>query len=315
MDINKLTEELIFVGKIKKLSWFNESLINKRWFVDLIIDIANKKNTTLRNILYSLFPIVEYLHSTKCKNNDTVFSSYQKWAKFIKGNSDIIINLAANFSTQGNIPQRAAIIIDYLNHQNITKEGNNIIIELGCSYGLLGIVFENTNKLFVDNNCKLAKEYFWLKKMPMINPKIKFNYFGYEINIPPKKFVPFCVWDKNKRKKVNKFINNFLLEGIIFGQSIESFLETNNLLSTSPIIIITSFVLYHFPNPEFIINSLLRKIKSNIHWIDLSRNKNLPLIFNNHKHCRPNWIYLSYNGVPVAEIRNGSDDCPNWEYI
>ena len=312
MNIDKLKEELRFVGKIKKINWFNESLIKEICLLDLIADIKSRRNTTLRNIVYSLFPVTEYLSKENFKDKHSVFLDQETWLNFVKNNQDLIINLAVSFSTQGNIPQRAAVVLDFINRHEIVAKGNNIIIELGCSNGLLGIVLENTRLFFEDSQESI--KYFWLKKIPKVDFETKYTYIGYEKNIPPKKLLPYFIWDKDKREKTKKFIDAFDLQGVILEQSIESFLRTR-IVSSSPIIILTSFVLYHFTNTDYIINKIKDKLKSNVHWLDLSRNRDLPNIFLKQNNYRKDWVYLSYNGVPVAEIKDGSDDCPNWRYL
>lgn len=288
----------------------------KEWFCDFIKEIVNqRKQTSLRNILYSLFPITEYLCETQGISG-SIFSSYALWSDFAKANSTIIIELSVNHGTQGNIPQRAVIILDYVHKAGLVKRGENIVIELGCSGGLIGCVMENHRKLFVEKSGFLTDKYFWLKRKPKIEiQNAFFNYLGYDTYLPPKKFLPFFIWDKEKRRKVEMFINDFQPKGLLLQQPVDRFFEVTNIFSSSPIIIITSFMFYQFRDAKSIQEKILEKIKHDVHWIDLSRNNNLPFLFKPIERFVPNHTYLSHNGNPVAKIIDGSDDCPNWEYL
>lgn len=51
--------------------------------------------------------------------------------------------------------------------------------------------------------------------------------------------------------------------------------------------------------------------------LDLSRNSNLDCLFKEgtEKVLVENHVYLSHNSNQVAHVINGSDDCPDWEYL
>ncbi len=311
--MEKIKQELTFVGQRKKVDWFNSRLADNEWFRKLVEQIKQRRpQTSWRNIFYSLFPISEYLKE-KYEDGADILASFNNWQRFIKNNQAEFVSLVAKHGTQGNIPQRAAIMIDYLSRQMLIKK-DNLIIELGCAQGLIGQVFKNYNYFLTKPN---KEKYFWLKREPQLPPLgTRFDYIGCELLPPPMELVPFFVQDRDKREKLKAFIQAIEKGSLIFKQSLDDFLATTYLNPQRSTIIITSFVLYQFDQPEKIYRLLLQKIRGNIHWLDLSRNSKLSCLFETgNSKLKKNWIYLSHNGKPVAEIIDGSDDCPNWRYL
>ena len=91
----------------------------------------------------------------------------------------------------------------------------------------------------------------------------------------------------------------------------------NRVVSSEPVIFLTAFVMYQLLSPQTMIQKILGLVHAheNVHWLDLSRNNSLDCLFKNVKALNENHIYLSHNGRQVAHVINGSDDCPDWEYL
>ncbi len=326
--LSNLEEELNFVGDKKKLSWFNSALVDNFHFTRLVSEVYQARpDTSLRNVLYSIPPLCEYVASLKGRTLDRS-NGTDEWTLLFEENRQLISKLAVRHGTQGNIPQRAAIVLDYLHVGGLIPDGTATVFELGCSAGLLGTALCTAQKLFSrSNGCSLAKEYFWLKRMPKIKNSHNISYRGYDRMVPPRKLVPFYVWDLKQRAKVARFANSFGQKGDLREGSFEDALrDIREADQRERIIILTSFVLYQLRNPELLVQDILDLVhmRGNVHWIDLSRNSGLNCLFQEQAVLQgdravvdlvPNHIYLSHNGFPVAKVINGTDDCPDWEYL
>jgi len=268
-----LARELDFVGSKKRLPWFTRSLMQKTSFVDIVKDIqAGRKGTSLRNILYSLLPISEYVASLKKETFDRT-SGEDEWIRVLEENAHLIRYLVVKYGTQGNIPQRAAIILDYFYKSNLLTNRSATVVELGCSA-------------------------------------------GYDRTLPLKELVPFFVWDVDKRSKVSAFVETCPEKGVLFEKTFEEALEDVKKVNFETVCILTSFVLYQLAQPEVLVRNIMELVHTmgNVHWLDLSRNDGLPCLFQSNM-LVPGHVYLSHNGTQVAHVINGSDDCPDWEYL
>lgn len=313
-----LKKELDYVGERKKVKWFSRDLLKNIKFVKLVNRIQQKRNVTFRTTLYSLFPFSEYV--AYCKGVEIDFiKGPDSWMNLVLENSVLIESLAVKYGNQGNIPQRAGIILDYLERSRLLTSASATIIELGCSSGLVGVALCMTDELFVKHDGLLAKEYFWLKRFPVITTPYDITYIGYDQVIPPTELVPFFVWDKDKRKKVSAFIKNAKTKGVLFEKKFDSLVDVKRVVSDKPVIFLTAFVMYQLIHPEELMRKILGLVHmhENVHWLDLSRNNNLSNLFRDKTKNAliENHVYLSHNGEQVAHIVNGSDDCPDWEYL
>ena len=311
-----LARELDFVGSKKRLPWFTRSLMQKTSFVDIVKDIqAGRKGTSLRNILYSLLPISEYVASLKKETFDRT-SGEDEWIRVLEENAHLIRYLVVKYGTQGNIPQRAAIILDYFYKSNLLTNRSATVVELGCSAGLIGTVLCSSDSLFLHQGGSLAKEYFWLTRMPSVRSSYNITYRGYDRTLPLKELVPFFVWDVDKRSKVSAFVETCPEKGVLFEKTFEEALEDVKKVNFETVCILTSFVLYQLAQPEVLVRNIMELVHTmgNVHWLDLSRNDGLPCLFQSNM-LVPGHVYLSHNGTQVARVINGSDDCPDWEYL
>ncbi len=315
-----LCDELDFVGARKKLPWFNRRLAKDSQFVTLVESILNERGgASTRTVLYSLLPLSEYV-AYRIGVNTSLSDGARPWKKVVYENVDTLRMLAVKHGTQGNIPQRAAIVLDYFEESAILPTAACTTIELGCSAGLLGTVLCSSEELFRNHRGSLAREYFWLKRMPHLSVPYRISYIGYDRSIPPQDLIPFFLQDTDKRERVAAFARSYSPRGLLFEQTFDSFLDTERIVSTEPVIILTAFVLYQLDEPHVLIERILELVRTNdcVHWLDLSRNSKLPCLFGQQKQVQPlvsNHIYLSHNGVQVAHVTDGSDDCPNWEYL
>jgi hypothetical protein len=312
-----LADELDFVGNRKRLAWFNSSLANNPWLVRMVDEIVSRRQgTSVRNILYGLFPLSEYL-ADQASYGTTLFGTEAMWLAFAVPNERALIELSVRYGTQGNIPQRAAIISDYALRKGLLHGEATQVVELGCSAGLLGRFLCHQQLLL--SSAALMQRYFWLKRLPLRKQNHTFNYTGVDVAIPPDDLVPYFVQDHEKRAKTKLFVREVLSGGELVVDALEDYLLRIGSMRTSDImLLVTAFVLYHFEQPESAINVLLDVVHAhhNIHWLDLSRNAGLNTLYRDYeRHLVPNYVYLSDNGVPVAQIVNGSDDCPNWKYL
>ncbi len=314
-----LKEELDFVGARKSVPWFTRDLARNLDFKELIQNIQKKrKDSTIRTIHYSLFPLSEYvafLHGFEIS-----FKKGQKeWLRVVLENSHEIESLATRYGTQGNIPQRAAIVLDYFERARMLPKAKATVVELGCSAGLLGTTLCMSKELFLQHNGLLAKEYFWLRRTPHITVPYNITYIGYDKALPPLDLVPFFVWDTERREKVASFARMFKSKGVLFEKSFDPLLDVKRIESKEPVIFLTAFVLYQLAKPEDLQRKIMGLVHThkNVHWLDLSRNSNLECLFGNFDDLKlvQNHVYLSHNSVPVAHIIHGSDDCPDWEYL
>jgi hypothetical protein len=313
-----LKKELDFVGARKKVPWFSKDLLKYSDFKELIQNIQKRrKDVTVRTTLYSLFPLSEYvayLHGCEVdfKKGERV------WMDMVLKYAREIQTLAVKFGTQGNVPQRAAIILDHFERARMLPQGSAVVVELGCSAGLVGTTLCLSDELFVRHNGLLAKEYFWLKRMPHITMPYDITYIGYDRVIPPLDLIPFFIWDREKRGKVSAFAKAFKTKGILFEKPFDPLLDVRRIESQVPVIFVTAFVMYQLAHPEVLQRKLMGLVHThkNVHWLDLSRNSNLECIFgSDSERYVEDHVYLSHNGVPVAHVVNGSDDCPDWEYL
>lgn len=302
---DEVMTDVAFVRPVRKISWLNQNLSGNGDFWKLISDIQNRgRSMTVRNALYSMLCVADFLE-VSARDTET----FGEWLALVGDKRELLVQLASK-GTQGNIPQRAAIVLDYIAH-NMDQSRSLTIVELGCSGGLLGRVFVHAQRIFSDNR---FHQYFWLKRVPAV-PKQAVYYIGCDQERPDSKLLPFYIWNLEQRKKTALFMQNHPNSGIFMHMSIEHFLENHLRFITGDIILLTSFVLYQIRD-----NSLVGKIvriseqNSHVQWIDLSRAQDFP--YNEDKYdLKDRWIYLFHNGTPKAHIINGSDDCPDWRYL
>jgi hypothetical protein len=314
-----LMDELDFVGARKKIPWFTRDLTRHVDFKKFVLSIQKKrKDTTIRTTLYSLFPLSEYvafLHGLEVDFK----KGERQWVHMVLGHAREIQNLVVKYGTQGNVPQRAAIILDYFERIRMLPQASATVVELGCSAGLLGMTLCQSEELFVRHNGLLAKEYFWLKRMPHITVPYDITYIGYDKVIPPLDLVPFFVWDTERRKKVASFARTFKTKGVLFEKPFDPLLDVRRIESQVPVIFLTAFVMYQLARPEELQRKIMGLVHThkNVHWLDLSRNSNLECLFGKCDASKlvQDHVYLSHNSVPVAHVIHGSDDCPDWEYL
>jgi len=310
MNISResLEKELDWAGERRQTPWFDRRLLQEDWFEFLIQSVfALNPQITLRNFCYSILPTVEYIAFKQGLAEREVVCSIESLRSFLSnqsGSTETLAKIVAKHGTQGNIPQRAVVILDYLHNSGILTLGMNKVVELGCSGGLVGCAMVNWSKIVLDGK---AEYYFWLKrKTPNLLPDRQINYIGYDKSLPPYDLLPFFIRDSHKRQKVLMFAKDFGGSVSIREETLEQYLNRSNGI---PAIIITSFVLYHLRDISKIYTSLIEKVREGYHWIDLSRNSGLDCLFEGG--YVPNHVYLSYNGKPVVKIIDGSDDCPN----
>lgn len=316
--MENLAQELDFVGSRKRLPWFTRDLLKQPGFTNLVEDVKEKRReTSLRNILYSLLPISEYVAMLKGEAFDRTCGE-EAWLRLLEENAYLIRNLAVKYGTQGNIPQRAAIILDYFHKCKLLSNGCATVVELGCSAGLIGTVLCSSERLFLRQGGSLAKEYFWLKREPKVRSTYNITYKGYDRTLPLKELIPFFVWDEDKRGKVSAFVETFPQKGVLFEKTFDDALEGVEQARESfeTVFILTSFVLYQLTQPNDLVQKIMKLVYNigNVHWLDLSRNDGLQCLFRSSA-LIPGQVYLSHNGNQVARVVNGSDDCPDWTYV
>jgi len=312
-------EEVVFVGLKRKIPWFNKDLARNKTFARFVHDVCKEREgTSLRTILYSILPLVEYVASTEGVVLDRI-NDKKKWLHFIKEKEDVIRNLAIRYGTQGNVPQRAAIILDYLYEKKILPEEKGVVYELGCSAGFLGSVLCSPHRFFVEDGGALARRLFWLKRMPRVYEFHDVRYEGFDRVLPDPEIVPYYVWDEDRREQVKDFAQMKILKRVqLFECTFDKAFSRLKRNMPETAIILTSFMFYQLTDPVHLIEKILNEVSSgDVHWLDLSRNNGLECIFGESptNNLIPNHVYLSHNGTPVAHIVNGSDDCPDWEYL
>lgn len=306
--MNNFNDDLDYIGQKKGISWFNGSLVNDQFFARLLIDIRTKRQrlqypeTTNWNLPYAMFPATDYL----CGRG--AFKDYQTWQQAITDNLTEFITLVAQ-GTQYNIPQRAIVILDYLFKYLVTANSANNIVELGCSGGAMGLVFENYQEI-------IWEKYFWLKHYPGIVPA-KFDYQGCDLNIPDQNYLPYFFWNLSERAKVKNLLADFKLKGKIVQQSLTEYLD-KLVLTNTPTFIITSYLLSQTDNPKMIYQQIMQKLNEHpgrLFWLDLSRKEEkLTCIFSTNNLYADDTHYLSINGIPKIESLTGSD-WANWKEI
>jgi len=302
---NEAMADVAFVRSVRGIAWLNQELSNNRNFWKLIADIQGRgKSMTVRNVLYSMLCVADFL-GVSARDTET----FDEWFRLVGDKLDRLVQLSSK-GTQGNIPQRAAIVLDYI-ARNMNQNKSLTIVELGCSGGLLGRVFAHAHKIFSD---EYFHQYFWLKRIPAV-PEKPIYYIGCDQERPDNQLLPFYVWNLEQRKKTALFMRDYPSSGIFMHMSIEHFLENHLRFVTGDIVLLTSFVLYQINDASFVKNiTRVTKRNSCIEWIDLSRAQDFP--YNKSRYnLRERWVHLFHNGVPRARIINGSDDCPDWEYL
>lgn len=309
-----IAEEFRFVGERKKLPWFTGELVDNDALTHIIRTVKYlKPEMSLRTVLYALFPITEYYAHDEGVALDR--KDKQQWLDFIGLHRSALARCIAQYGVQGNIPQRAAIVLDYFTQSNLLKNDTATVIELGCSAGLLGTALCRSEELF-GGDVRSLKNHFWLQRVPSMR-RYHIDYFGFDQCIPPLDLVPYFVWDKDMREKITSFILTYEQSGEVRRKDAYAVLGDFSVCNDTSVVILTSFFLYQFLHPEKMVKKLRRIVQTNdtVHWLDLSRNRELPCVFGKGNALLPDHVYLSHNGTPVAHVINGSDDCPDWEYL
>ncbi len=309
-----LADELDFVGSKQKLPWFGRKCALDPWFVGLVQELRTLNPIlSTRNILCALMPHSEHVASAK---SDNMFISYKHWKSFVCENKERIVRRVVEHGTQRNLPQCAAILLDYLHHARSILTPTVRIVEFGCSAGLMGRAFLNAREVFAP---EVAEKYFWLTRLPRLGGAHICSYVGVDKVIPSEDLVPYFIGDLEKREKLRCFMNDYACAGDLHEQAMEEYLvRESGVLSNMPVLYVTSFLLYQFADPTQIAMRLQAfcEGRDDRHWLDLSRAEVLAGMFDDSAYTLdPTHIYLRHNGVPVAHVIGGSDDCPNWEYI
>ena len=312
-----LAKELDFVGDRRKVPWFNHTLLQDIWFWRLCHMLCvSHRGTSTRNLLYALLSHTEYVSSKQLGTTYSDWASYADWKRFVVMHEYDIVRSVLRHGTQGNIPQRAAMIIDYLSKCDQTRGKQLTVIELGCSAGLLGRAFMHATQLFSDPH---MTEYTWLTRRPDVHVHVG-SYIGVDKVIPPHDLVPYFILDKEKRQRTMSFMHAFPSSGALMQSSLETYLHHADLNSSGDqVILVTAFVLYHYEHPGEVVR-LFRDVLDeyhHVHWLDLSRAEVLAPIYDAPvgRRLQAHYFYLRHNGEPVSHVTKGSDDCPNWVYV
>lgn len=305
MQYEQLLQDVLFVGTLRKISWLKAETCQKSDFLQLLRDIQSRGDLkSIRNVLYSMLCVAEFLDIPT-----RTVETFSEWYGYMGEKKEQLIELASK-GTQGNIPQRAAIVLDYM-ARYIQPKKPITIVELGCSGGLLGEVFVGAQQVFAHED---PPSYFWLRKVPQI-PKVSLAYIGCDQEDPDESLLPFYIWDEGKRTQVQEFIRRFPRECRRVIISIDQFLNREVSNIEGDILFLTSFVLYQMDDAQLFVRKLLERVQENaaVHWVDLSRARDFLIV--SDLQMQQNRVYLFHNGKPQARVIDGSDDCPNWAYL
>lgn len=306
-------DELAFVGARKKVPWF-QTLAEDPYLIRFVEEAQKGlPQTTLRTILYCLFAMSRYVAERHRWRRD-VFSTPASWQRFAHSYLDEVIRLAATYGTQGNIPQRAGMVLDCARYLGLLSGARTRIIELGCSSGECGKAFVHHAYLF---RRSVRERYFWVTRVPVVPVRHGIEYIGVDRVLPPPVIVPYFLEDRAQREKVARFVREVTFEGRLIESTAEAYLQRGIDYGHGTTLLVTSFVLYQLTDPGPLI-ALLREAvhlsRGSVHWLDISRNRGLEMIFADTGAISDH-VYLSHNGTLVARVLDGSDDCPNWTYL
>lgn len=314
MSTTLLADELAFVGARKRVPWF-QTLTEDPDLVRFVEEVQKGlPQATLRTVLYCLFAISRYVADRHRWRSD-VFLAPASWQRFARTHLDEVIHLAATYGTQGNIPQRAAMVLDCARYCGLLNGPRTRVIELGCASGQCGKAYVHHAYLFRKPGPR--KRYFWLTRLPFVPAGHGIEYLGVDRVIPPHDLVPYFVEDRVQRGKVARFVREVTFEGRLVESTAEAYLQGGIDRRRGTTLLVTSFMLYQLQDPNTLISLLMETVhasRGGVHWIDVSRNRDLKTIFSGTG-AIPDHVYLSHNGELVARVLDGSDDCPNWAYL
>lgn len=313
---------LDFVGDRRKVPWLNASITNDPWFRDLCFRIqSERQGTSTQNMLYAIFAHAEHvLHLHGISRSLLEYGSFLEWKEALRDHSEQLACSVIQHGTQGNIPQRAGIVIDFLCRSGLWKKGEKTTtVELGCSAGLLGRVFVNAHALFAADD--RWREFFWLARVPKVAENVPLEYVGMDRVIPPPSMVPYFMTNMEQRKMVEAFMVAYPYQaGELVVADVWEYLNQlgERVPQNGSVVFLTAFMLYHFEFPQPLVHKLLRIVSQHtkVHWLDLSRARVFmgTQCHDDTRVLQPQHVYLRHNGVPVAHVINGSDDCPDWEW-
>jgi hypothetical protein len=251
-----------------------------------------------------------FLSSIRYLSNDIkalfVLENNNGLIQFVNNNYDKIFELSVNRKVQANLPERSLPVMELIG-KNVFEE-NVTLIELGASFGIIGLSLLNM-KMLLENK----RSFFLTSQQFPVNPKGINNYIGIDIDPPDKEWLISCFSNIDRATKTNDFINSIknTLNFTLIKESALGFSKLNiikNLQkSSSKIIVLTSFMLYQLDKEKQ--NSLKKEInefitQNNGLWINMD--VDLSEKSEEHKY------YIEINNKKVLYLTD--DFCISWNY-
>lgn len=305
--MNKRTEILNFIDNTSYL--YTDYICNhlkQDYSLQLIEKILVDSDKEISEAVLVLVSTIKYLF--KDKDPFGKLEASDLFQAFLYKHEETILNTAKNKKVQGNIPQRAFPIIDLVNG----KIGNtNVkVIELGASYGLIGLSLLNMKKIIENQDKYFYKE----QRFPSINDSI-ISYLGIEYDPPDKEWLLASNWNQETELRLKNFLSDIeidnkfnVVKGNAFGFSksepVKKFVHQKN----GKLIVLTSFMLYQFSPTQ--VNELKNEIyefieKYDGHWIN--QYVDVSLRDDNHQY------FIEWDGEKQIELED--DSCLNWRVL
>ena len=161
MSIDLHEQILEFIDKLLHPLRLHEILpLKTNTAINLISHIIKESNKTI--------PVAVYVFRAVVMNLSENSGSLQK---FIEDNPDLISKMAIDKKGQGNLPNRTLPLLDIFEEK--IKATSISVIELGASYGLIGLCLLNPTKIMKKDS------YFSPKQQMPLNPWPKDYYLGH----------------------------------------------------------------------------------------------------------------------------------------
>jgi hypothetical protein len=251
------------------------------------------------------------LHSIKYLSHDEraleLLEQRDGFRDFLTKHDKTLLEMGIERKVQYNLPERGLPILEILGQ--VLKDEQIIMIELGASYGLIGVCLLNHNVLLENKQTFFAPG----QQMP-VNPRGVNEYIGIEIDPPDREWVLSCTDDPEEAGRIRLILDHNRIQNRveIIKASMMGFSRLKAIKDFSSsgkkIVVLTSFVLYQFERKMR--DELEQEIFGYINpvhglWIDQS-------VDTGGDHRKEHYM-IKLNGKKIIELPD--DRCSKWKWI
>ncbi len=272
--------------------------VKNKFCFDLIQQVVEESGKEVSEAVLVFLSAIRFLAREKEKPASVPLQ------EFIEAHAQEIVRISNDRKVQANLPQRALPVLEVLAKQ--IGEAPVSVIELGCSYGLIGLCLLNADRVVA------RREHFFreVQQMPADPPRPVARYLGIDLAPPDKEWLLACEEDRSRREHLERFIEEIApddrfikIQGNAFGFSSNEIVK-EFIADAEKVVVMTSFMLYQYPRElqkqlTDEIKHFTKQLKG--HWI--SQVVDVEALT----------FHIQWNNKTIVELTD--DSCIRWKWL